>query len=542
MKKLALILLIVCLLPLAGLAEGEPWRGDKSNMPITPEKTELTVWTVVTGEDMNTNYMTQWYEDMTNIHVNWITATTSDSAQLLTLSLTSGEYPDVYMTSLTTNQVVTYGMGEGVLIPLEDLIEQYAPNMRKIFEIAPELKERVTAPDGHIYTFYRNENMSQQIPFAKLWMNLSWLDQYTQATGKGMPETLDEFRDVLVYFRDHDMNGNGDPSDEIPLLGTYAYDHEGSDPLYWIMNCFTYFPMNLTYVKDGKAAFAPQGEDYREGLKYVHQLVVDGLLDELTYTQDLNQYRAVVNATSADSMVVGVAAAPYYLRFVTDSVYYGDAASDFFVIPPVSGPTGLRQTPSQNGGGMLNWAITKSCKDPVAAIKWLDYLTARDIVPWTSMGDEGINWEATGEYDEVNGPVLRKLKNLVKDGEISQNLRWTAWLSRIFLPDIYQSWRQEMAEGTEFANNVKATDIYRQYAVHDGRPAFVWCMDEELILEQSELNTQISDYAANMWTQFILGTLDINDDAQWAAYEQGLKDNGLDRFLEVLNEYWGLND
>lgn len=548
MKKLALILLIVCLLPLAGLAEGEPWRGDKSNMPITPEKTELTVWITVPAdvEDMNTNYMTQWYEDMTNIHVNWITATTSDSAQLLTLSLTSGEYPDIYMTGLSVDQIVTYGMGEGVLIPLEDLIEQYAPNMRQVFEIAPEVKELITAPDGHIYTFYRKDDMRTQIPFAKLWMNLPWLAQYTEATGKGMPETLDEFRDVLVYFRDHDMNGNGDATDEIPLLGTFSWDHQGSDPLYWIMNCFTYFPMELTYVKDGKAAFAPQGEDYREGLKYVRQLVVDGLLDELTYTQDLNQYRAVVNATSADSMVVGVAAAPYYMRFVTDSVYYGDAASDFFVIPPVSGPTGLRQTPSQSTGGMNNWAITKACKDPVAAIKWIDYLTCREIALWTNYGDEGTDWEATGEYDEVNGPTFRRLvKNALyknNPGASSQNLRWSGWLSKIFLPGIYTTWTEEMEEGTLAANQIKAGEIYRQYAVEDGRPVIIWCTDEDLILEQSELNTQISDYAANMWTQFILGTLDINDDAQWAAYEQGLKDNGLDRFLEVLNEYWGLND
>ena len=37
---------------------------------------------------------------------------------------------------------------------------------------------------------------------------------------------------MLEYYRDNDMNGNGDASDEIPLMGTYAYAHQGSDPMY----------------------------------------------------------------------------------------------------------------------------------------------------------------------------------------------------------------------------------------------------------------------------------------------------------------------
>ena len=545
MKKLAILMLVLCMLPLAGLAESTypamP-RGDLSNMPISEEKIELEVWTIVTAdvEDMETNEMTKMYEELTNVHVNWIVANSSDSAQQLNLSLASGDYPDIYMCGFSTDQIVSYGMGEGVFIPLEDLIEEHAPNMKAILDADPRIKEKITAPDGHIYTFYRFDGT--QSPFSRLWIFQPWLKAYTDATGNGEPQTLAEFRTMLEYFRDHDMNGNGDATDEIPLLGTYAWDHEGSDPMYWIMNCFTLFPSNLLYVKDGQAVFAPTGDAYREGLKFVRELVKDGLLDEVTYTQDLNQYRAVVNVTEEKDMKVGVAAAPYYMRFVTQSIY-ADAYEDFYFLAPVEGPTGLRQTDYKQTGSILNWVITSAYEDPVAAIKWLDYLTTPYMVTYANLGDEGTDWVFNGEYNAefCNAPVIERFTTTLNaEGSTTQNRRWTGWLSRIFLPDGYRS-HYDLPTTLATINSAAASETYMKYAVNVGIPEIVWTTDEDLALEDAELATQITDYAANMWTQFILGTIDINDDAQWEAYEKGLQNYGLERWLEIKAEMWGLN-
>lgn len=38
-----------------------------------------------------------------------------------------------------------------------------------------------------------------------------------------MPTTTDEFYEMLVAFRDQDANGNGDPNDELPLLGSSSW-------------------------------------------------------------------------------------------------------------------------------------------------------------------------------------------------------------------------------------------------------------------------------------------------------------------------------
>ena len=542
MKKLVALLLALCLLPIAALAEGEPWRTDTSNFPISDKKIELNVWTVATNdvEDMDTNEQTLMYEELTNVHVNWTVVNTSDAVQQKNLSLASMQYPDIYLCQFDTD-LVSDAIDQGIFIPLEDLIEQYAPNIRKVLEECPEVRELITAPDGHIYTLFREDDMSQQLPFGKLWAFQPWLQKYEEATGKGEPATLEEFRAMLEYYRDNDMNGNGDATDEIPLMGTYAWAHQGSDPMYWVMNAFTFTPYNeeLAYGDGETVTFAFDGDGFREGLKYGRELVKDGLLSDLTYTQDLNQYRAVVNVTTQDDMIVGVAAAPYYMRFVTASIY-PTANEDFWILEPVEGVNGGRVVPTSAGNFLPNWAITCSCKDPVTAIKWLDGLCSREMNIYTSFGEEGEDkdWYFTGEYNENGAPIIKRVTStLLKDGSSTQNRRWTSWGSRTFHGD-YKSWVLELDPMSLNQRQIDASAAYAQYAVPDGKPAVIWCSDADLQARVKELQTLVTDYAKNMYSQFLLGTKDIYSDADWAEYEQGLKAAGVEEYCELLAEYW----
>ena len=68
----------------------------------------------------------------------------------------------------------------------------------------------------------------------------------------------------------------------------------------------------------------------------------------------------------------------------------------------------------------------------------------------------------------------------------------------------------------------------------------MWCADEELLAEYSELNTTIGEYVRSSYASFILGKTDIDNDADWQAYLDGLESLGLSRYLEVLNTYYGL--
>ena len=64
-----------------------------------------------------------------------------------------------------------------------------------------------------------------------------------------VPTTTDEFVAVLRAFRDNDMNGNGDPSDEIPFQARQADDYAHN--LSAIIGAFgVVLPENYVYSVD----------------------------------------------------------------------------------------------------------------------------------------------------------------------------------------------------------------------------------------------------------------------------------------------------
>ena len=88
---------------------------------------------------------------------------------------------------------------------------------------------------------------------------------------------------------------------------------------------------------------------------------------------------------------------------------------------------------------------------------------------------------------------------------------------------------------------VHAAQTYEPYYVNHHIPDIVWCEDEDVTLAVSEYATLINDYIKTMDTQFVMGALDINDDAAWQAYLDELNAMGLEDYIAQLENYYGLN-
>lgn len=90
-------------------------------------------------------------EKDTNVQINWENIPDTDYTEKKNLLLASGDLPDAfYAAGFTDYELINYGE-DGTLIPLEDLIEQYAPNLKALLDRRPDIKSSITAPDGHIY-------------------------------------------------------------------------------------------------------------------------------------------------------------------------------------------------------------------------------------------------------------------------------------------------------------------------------------------------------------------------------------------------------
>ena len=54
--------------------------------------------------------------------------------------------------------------------------------------------------------------------------------------------------------------------------------------------------------------------------------------------------------------------------------------------------------------------------------------------------------------------------------------------------------------------------------------------------EYSTITTDMNTYYKEWMAHFLIGEADIKDDATWEEYVQGLKDLGIERYLEIYNK------
>lgn len=198
--------------------------------------------------------------------------------------LSSGDVPDVFLGgAITDADISAY---PELFLPLNDYVEEQAPNVMRMFEEKPDTRMLAVFTDGNIYglpsvKFHRPDSTSMMM------INQDWLD----ALGLETPRTLEEFRDVLRAFRDGDPNGNG-KADEIP------FDFSNNRGLFTAMNligaygkCAEDFSGEWFGMAQGEILFLPVTEEYYQLTGYLHSLFEEGLINPEVFSQDYSQFQ-----------------------------------------------------------------------------------------------------------------------------------------------------------------------------------------------------------------------------------------------------------
>ena len=75
--------------------------------------------------------------------------------------LASGDVPDVFIGwGITDSDIAAF---INVFMPLNSLIESYAPNITRMFNEQPDVKALATAVDGNIYGSFNNSAQTEQL-------------------------------------------------------------------------------------------------------------------------------------------------------------------------------------------------------------------------------------------------------------------------------------------------------------------------------------------------------------------------------------------
>ncbi len=541
MKRIVFLFLAlgICLLSFGVQAE----LTEPGTLPIVTEPAELTVWAApsVGQDDYDVCRMTKWVEEKTGIHLNFIQVSNVETSTLFNTSVASRQWPDIYMVGVSGPQALQYA-ADGVLLPITDLIESQGYYLKKAFEEYPMVKEEITAPDGNIYAFPTKRYTYSGAVVNKLWVYKDWLDRYMSETGKEAPDTPEELKDMLIFFRDNDMNGNGDTTDEITMTGNYNWGHEGGAPQYYILNAFCFipsFPFQFFYINDENHVTTDVVTDgYREGLRFLNDLYKEGLFPEEIFVQDLNTMRSLTSTTK-DKVIVATAGAPYSPRLLTASSEENTVTyADYVPMQPLKHEDGVAAYPTRPNDvvGMRNF-ITTSCKNPELAFRFLDFIYSDEFQTYMAFsGEEGTDWEWVDSPSFDGSP--KSVRILQSTEEKLKNMWDGNWCGALFQGRENIMCLEAATSDQRFS--WAANDLYMANSKLTKVPTLVWCSDEDVSTEFAESQKLFKNYIETAMSEFVLGIRDINDDAEWNSYIEQMNKMGLQDFMALAEKYYGI--
>lgn len=482
-KALCMALAGAMLLPAAVSADEIGFHAE--GYPITDEPVTLRILinnAVENPSDMNElSIMQQWMEE-TGVNIEWIMAGGDGWSDKMNLMLATGDLPDLIAGQVGIDNIIRYGT-EGTFIQMDELIDQYMPNLQERFAQSKWVKAVCVAPDGHIYaTPTGNEGPWMRMPDEPV-INQRWLDNL----GLEMPTTTDELYNVLKAFKEQDADGDGDPNNEIPLAfqGSNVTDIRG---MHFILSYFGIPTSTRTFnldAVDGKVVFLPEyyGDQYKDAIKFINKLWEEGLIDPDAMTCNYTQYAAklsteavgMANIVALQDEVIDPALIEQYTYFAPIKAYE-DVEPQVFI---------REQFGSGNG-----WVITSACEYPEVAARFIDwvYTPEHSIQLMEGKFDDRLVWTEDDSYE--NGGYY--LVSPAPEGMSS--LQWKFQnapngVAVLTLMDVYE----KIVRLPETDDRVKACDdIYIQYA--DPEPMAEVYFSEEESLRVSQLKTELDDY------------------------------------------------
>lgn len=156
----------------------------------------------------------------------------------------------------------------GTIIRLNELIENYAPNVNRYLNENPEIKKMVTTDEGNIYTFPFVRGDESLMVFMGMIIRQDWLDKLNLKR----LSTIGEWEEVLTAFKNEDPNGNG-KKDEVPLI-VQLNDMKNIAAFVGAYGIHAQF-----YNDNGTVKYESTQPEFKEFLTTMNKWYEEGLLD-----------------------------------------------------------------------------------------------------------------------------------------------------------------------------------------------------------------------------------------------------------------------
>ena len=475
------------------------------------------------------------------LDVSYPVASQGDAKEDVALMIANDEYPDmIYAKGSATDLYQA-----GALIDMTDLIEKYGPNIKKMYGAEME-KLKWSQDDPGIYQLsYAGVNQktlttggSCQIQWAALKEN-----DYKY------PKTLDEYEKMIKsYLAAHPKTEDG-----LDMIGITM----SASDWHWMITLGNpagliadASPDNGQWIIDDEynVHYKHVTDEEKEYFKWLCRMYNEGILDPNFATQTDDDYIAKV----ASGRVVAITDAEWHYSQCEATLVADGKVDQTYVGLPVT----LREDQVEKAllyqGTTVGWGIgiTKSCEDPVRAIKFLDYLCSDEGQILYHWGIEGENYflDDDGQPYRTDEEVAKAqsdpdyAKNTGIDNYTGFPIYGTGSYSEDGFPytpttkeSVIANYNTAEKEGCEAMGFEMLTDMFAQPEEFDLLPySALWAYQQPQ--ELAEKQTILDEIAWPGLVKCVTGTED-EFDANWESLVQELTDNGLADAEEAMTEF-----
>ena len=549
MKKfLAIVLVLTIVLGLCAACGGnnEQQNNNKAEGKVT---VQIGLAASAKVSDYDNNALTKWLEEQTGVDIEIVEyAGGTDVATQISATISARqELPDIlWGISINEETVNTYGR-EGYFVDLRPYYED-TEGASKIFwdrmaECMDEYQQEYVlqlitdTETGGMYSVPTVETSLVDTIYSMAWINTEWLDKLSLKA----PTNTEELYTVLKAFKDNDCNGNGDPTDEIPL---YGKDDKQAHVISWLLNMFIYYnPSHLwqDYNGDGKLEAVYTQDKYREGLAFINKLYKEGLLSKTVYTDTNKDMKLVTTPNS------GVARCGIFTGHLSIHTTKGNEVLYQYESLKSWGSVCERELSAKQTCYITETAKNRGIVDE--CFNLLMTMWSWDGAMRIRYGEYGVNWTEAdeGAKSDYGLDAEYKILSPVPSDE-QQNYKWGSNSGTL----------NHYAEGetAQTGDGVSEWDKTK-YKMHaECRANFEWAMEnvnpqyladpflekfimtakeeEQIDMKKTNFDSIISSYVKN----FVTGDqdMDINNDAKWKEFQDALKAEGMEDIVAMYQK------
>jgi putative aldouronate transport system substrate-binding protein len=501
--------------------------------PLAEKKTLTGMISYPPSTESNPNNRTIFkrLQEATNVEIDWMAIQSDQWGDKIALNMANPNLLTdfVFSADFSDNDLLRYA-NYGAIIPLEEYIDAYMPNLKAVFEKYPEYKKMSTDTNGHIWALpwieqLGSEKTAIQTVSEMSFINKKWLD----FLGLEIPETVDEFEQTLLAFKEHAPELQAEFGIEGSIIPMSCIINDGSQDPALLINGFGEGygdgdqGRHIAVTDTLKVICTATQQGFKDGISWLHKLYEEGLIDPEAFTQEWSTY--VAKGKSGR----------YGVCFSWD-VANIDNITDWVPLPALTADT--RNITPENGSFTSGYnrgrcVVTAVAREPALVCAWLDQMYAPLQSPQN-------NWGTYGEDDDFDifemstndkgDPMLKHA--VLGDASPVEVREAEAVGGPLAILDEYYGVYVTCPDDAQYR-----LDWIKDYYTPDMKTEYVYpnvFMSREDTDRLSVLTTDIAQYINECRSRWIMNGYTEND---WNEYIEKLDAYGLEEYLSIFQKY-----